>query len=507
MNDNNDDEREIFLNNKNENKLSKVNSASLNFNYLFENEEEDKKDDIPNIKKSKEIICPKCEENCNIDIFDYQILLYGCKNNHKTNNVFFKEFELTQMHDKSKIICDNCKESKKNKILDDDFYTCQKCNINLCSLCKLSHDETHDIIDYEQKNYICSEHNQSYNSFCQTCKKDICKSCEENHYNHKVIQFIDIMPNINNIKMKRNELKNSISKIKDGINEVMKMLENVSKSFDLYYQIYNNILFSFDTNNLNYNLLYNINKISKKSDIIETANKISNEILLINKINIIYDIFKKFNIKENNEITINYSIKDKKENEIRIFNSLFVQNNKNNCKIIYDDNEYELQEIFNVENIKNENDILTISLRGIRNITSMDNIFNDCSTLISVPDISKWNTSNIESMENIFCGCKLLKSLPDISKWDTSNVKRMNSMFKGCSSLEYLPDISNWDTSNVIDMSCMFYECSSLKSIPDISKWNTSKLDSKGMMFNGCKSSLKIPTKFKESIFKSFLGH
>jgi len=49
----------------------------------------------------------------------------------------------------------------------------------------------------------------------------------------------------------------------------------------------------------------------------------------------------------------------------------------------------------------------------------------------------------------------------------------MGYMLTACSSLSSLPDISKWNTNNVNDMKCMFYGCSSLSSLPDISKWNT----------------------------------
>ena len=42
------------------------------------------------------------------------------------------------------------------------------------------------------------------------------------------------------------------------------------------------------------------------------------------------------------------------------------------------------------------------------------------------------------------------------------NVTNMRSMFYGCSSLISLPDISKWDTKNVTDMSDMFYGCHNL---------------------------------------------
>ena len=83
----------------------------------------------------------------------------------------------------------------------------------------------------------------------------------------------------------------------------------------------------------------------------------------------------------------------------------------------------------------------------------------------------------------------------------------MDSMFEGCSLLKKLPDLSNWNTSNVLNMRYLFKGCSSLNSMPDISKWDitvASKLKSeegriKGIegMFDGCPDSLNIPEKFK----------
>ena len=40
-------------------------------------------------------------------------------------------------------------------------------------------------------------------------------------------------------------------------------------------------------------------------------------------------------------------------------------------------------------------------------------------------------------------------------------------MFDGCSSLSNLPDISKWNTNNVTDMNSMFYGCSTSLKIPD----------------------------------------
>ena len=65
-------------------------------------------------------------------------------------------------------------------------------------------------------------------------------------------------------------------------------------------------------------------------------------------------------------------------------------------------------------------------------------------------------------MNSIIGGCSSLSSLPDISKWNTNSVKNMSYMFLGCSSLSSLPCISKWNTHNVIEMSCMFDGCSNI---------------------------------------------
>ena len=59
-------------------------------------------------------------------------------------------------------------------------------------------------------------------------------------------------------------------------------------------------------------------------------------------------------------------------------------------------------------------------------------------------------------MSGMFLGCTQLLSLPDISKWNTNNVTNMSGMFLGCTQLSSLPDISNWNTNNVTDMSSIF---------------------------------------------------
>ena len=69
---------------------------------------------------SNEIICPECKENILINIKDYKINLFECKNGHKIENISFNEYENLQKIDYSKIICNEC--YKYNKNINEEFY-------------------------------------------------------------------------------------------------------------------------------------------------------------------------------------------------------------------------------------------------------------------------------------------------------------------------------------------------------------------------------------------------
>ena len=135
------------------------------------------------------------------------------------------------------------------------------------------------------------------------------------------------------------------------------------------------------------------------------------EIEDLSYITIIYDINKNNKYKDEDEDED--EDKDEEENEFRdeinIFGSEFVENNKNKCKMIIDNKEYEITEEFNIENYNNNK--LNIKLKGINNITNMSFMFWECNLLSSLPDISKWNTNNVTNMSNMFYGCSSLSSL------------------------------------------------------------------------------------------------
>ena len=161
----------------------------------------------------------------------------------------------------------------------------------------------------------------------------------------------------------------------------------------------------------------------------------------------------------------------------------------------------------------NKSNIKSITkLKGLAtsNVTSMEDMFNGCSSLTSL-DLSNFNTSKATNMNSMFWGCSSLTSLDlsnfntskvnymanmfhnctsitslDLSSWDTSNVNIMSSMFGGCSKLTAL-DLSSFNTSKVTNMSDMFYNCSKLTAL-DLSSFNTSKVTTMNTMFSSCSS-------------------
>ena len=476
---------------------------------VFDNLIETKDKDII---KSNEIICPECKENIRMNINEYKINLLKCKNGHNKENILLDEFEETQNINLTDIICNICKNNNKSISYDNIFYKCLTCNINICPLCKSSHDKNHIIINYDEKYYICNEHNEKYMLYCEDCNKNLCTLCD-GHKEHKRIFFVDILPKKEDLIKKKQLLKSTIDDFNSEIKVLISRFNEVTNKINIYYKIIEDMINNYDNKNRNYEIIYNLNQI-QNNNINEELKKIIRCNNIIEKYNNILNIYKKMN---HDEINLIYNIKGLKE--LYLFGANFVSKNKNNLKLIIDGKEQDIIYKYNIEN-NNNKDILEIKLKGITNVTYMNNMFQlcnslsplsdltkwntshvykmgylfcNCNSLLSLPNISNWNTSNVTYMSNIFNGCSSLKFLPDISKWDTSNVSDMSEMFSSCNSLLSLPDISKWNISNVNDMNCMFADCSSLKSLPDISKWNTSKLNIMDFMFSTCSSLLSLP--------------
>ena len=202
---------------------------------------------------------------------------------------------------------------------------------------------------------------------------------------------------------------------------------------------------------------------------------------------------KGINLNHTDEILLKYKIKIN-NNKIRIFGNKFVDNNKGICKISINGKQQDLCEFYEIKNFESDGDnILEIKLIGINKITNASWMFCGCEELLSLSDISKWNSKDIINISHMFEGCKNLENINELLLLNTHNVKDMSYMFYECISLESLNIIGRWDTNNVQNMSYMFYKCSSLKSLKYISKWKTGKTTNMSYLFAGCSSLLFLP--------------
>ena len=213
---------------------------------------------------SKDIICPECEENIFIEIKNFKINFHGCKNNHNINNISLFNYEDTQIIDNNKIICDICKlNNNNNNTFNFKFYICTTCNKNICPLCKSIHERNHKIISYDDKNYICKIHNESFIKYCKTCNDNICIICEKNHKNHDIFELSKILINKEDLIRTNENLKNIIGNFNYKVNLIKEVLGKMVKLLDAYYKINNEIVNNYNMNKRNYHILKNLNYLKK----------------------------------------------------------------------------------------------------------------------------------------------------------------------------------------------------------------------------------------------------
>ena len=275
-----------------------------------------------NYKKSDNIICSICKGICNLEIKDYKIQLSECENGHIINDILINDFNKTQLIDESTIICDKCKF--KNKHEAKQFYNCNVCNQALCESCKNIHDKSHNIIDYDKKNYICKSHNEKFISYCVNCKKNLCFSCEIKHNkNHTINSYKNIIPDkeaINNIKNKFQEKFKIFNENIGKIVQIMNILkENISKFNEIFCDIFNN----YEMENRNNHILKNINAIMNNEIFYDIMN-ICNIKNIYSQIKLLLQMYKKMNIYDLSD----ESIKDPNEIESEYFKKVKYSNLK-----------------------------------------------------------------------------------------------------------------------------------------------------------------------------------
>ena len=286
--------------------------------------------------KSKNIICPKCKEHILIKISNYKVKLFNCKNEHITDNLSLKDFEKSQYLNCSEINCGNCKKKTMDNKLTN-FFKCYECNINLCSFCQNDDDYEHNIINFEEIHYFCGKHNNDvFTKYCGKCKIDICSSCEDVHFLHKLTSFKDIMQNKRQLTNNLQKIKKDIDKCNDNFTKITKkiieaknnindflnefdlyneigesydgiigIVNEVKNNFNFYYNLKKDIISNYDNSKKYYHLLINLKEINNNDDLIEDMNNIIQKNNIRHKFENILKIYKKIkNISEDEIINL-----------------------------------------------------------------------------------------------------------------------------------------------------------------------------------------------------------
>ena len=313
----------------------------------------------PELTKSPQIICPECKEIAKIKFKKYKISI-KCKNNHIIKNKILKDFPNTQLIDESKIICDICQKNNKKNTYKNEFYYCLNCKKNLCPLCKSNHN--HNTIKYEQKNFICSEHEDYYSLYCKTCQKNLCVGCENDHIECETESFGRLIPNKKDLEKRMNELKEKINKLKDEIKKINDALDIFLENLNIYYEINNDINKSFNIKLKNYETLNNLKEINDK-DILKDIIKIIDEKILCNKFKYIFDFYTSMNEKDEN----NYFEDDENNKQNKIKSKPNQQKNNNQINMGNQNmmNNINQMEMFNPYNQNMVNNNYPIGMMGM----------------------------------------------------------------------------------------------------------------------------------------------
>ena len=360
----------------------------------------------PYFKKSENIICPQCKESIIISVKGYKIFLSQCKNGHKYDNLLLSQFNELQTEDISQILCGVCKKSK-SQTFENKMYFCFDCKINICNLCVSVHDNNHNIIEYEKKNYICENDGEHFTSYCQTCKKNLCVSCENDHSQHEVIPFSKLMKNKNELIKQNTNLKKDVDNFKKIINDITKKLNKVRDNIDIYFDINKMLINSTKRTYRNYEELVSINEINNNNTIQADINSIINENNINNQIKGIMEMYKKMEFEEeiqnpsqNNENNDNNTNINQVANNNNIINNEQnqIQENQNNKNINTNNSEMN-QNVINNEVNQNVNNN-EVNKNVINNEINQNVINNEVNQNVINNEININNQNQVNNNNN-----------------------------------------------------------------------------------------------------------
>ena len=187
-----------------------------------------------------------------------------------------------------------------------------------------------EINNINKNNYKCLTHNMKYISYCCQCNQNNCCLCENNHKNHKIIYFNNILLNLNqnNLKNILYDLKKYSPQFNNYIKDIINLLQNLIINLEKYLIQFEEKLNIFLNDIVNYKLLKNMNAF-EHCNILKYIKEIikDNDYIKDNNKNMQFDKIMKINNKLNNI----FEILEEKDSNTNINESLNSSDEKLYC--------------------------------------------------------------------------------------------------------------------------------------------------------------------------------
>ena len=188
---------------------------------------------------------PRCLE-CNLipslrlkynDKKDVPSVIYKCERGHDKTMLlekYMKEFNKYSLTNEK---CEKCGKSQK-EIKEDLFYD----NSNdkfICYQCQQNKIK----INYKKFDFICKLHLNPYSFYCNKCEKNICSICKLEHKYHDLIDLSEFTYlGKDEIKLKIDNIKSTIKNLEKVRQEIVKLLDKLKKSTEIEMYFINNLL-------------------------------------------------------------------------------------------------------------------------------------------------------------------------------------------------------------------------------------------------------------------------
>ena len=153
-----------------------------------------------------------------------------------------------------------------------------------------------------------------------------------------------------------------------------------------------------------------------------------------------------------------------------------IQERYHNNKSFIDLTDIDISELDDLSGVfarLNKVEVVDISGWDTSNVTTMEDMFSQCTKLKKIIGIENLDVSNVEYANNMFYFCKNLVELY-LTNWNPISLENAWSMFYRCSNLKIIKNIENWQLPNINDVSYMFYNCAKLDV--DLSNWDLTKI-------------------------------